>query len=152
MSKYIYLPDQTCFPLSNPYSVHSLVKHLLSAYSVPGARERTRASLCQTSILSLMASWFSLCHRITSVFLHIQLVGHLICSSFITYLTFVFWVQFHFYHFNPRLTWPTVNLLTWAFLPGLCTYNTHTTVKCASFRKNLILRLYQQLPAKVQNE
>lgn len=124
----------------------------MSAYSVSGAKERTRASLCQTSILNLMASWFSLCYQIISIFLHIQLVGHLICSSFITYLTFVFWVQFHLYHFNPRLTWPTVNLLTWAFLPAPCTYNTHTTVKHASFRKNLILRPYQQLPAKVQNE
>lgn len=37
------LPDPTCFPLNTPYSVHSLVRCLLSAYFVPGAREGTRA-------------------------------------------------------------------------------------------------------------
>lgn len=33
MNKSI-LPDQTCCPLNDPYSIHSLVKHLLSARSV----------------------------------------------------------------------------------------------------------------------
>lgn len=79
------LPDQTCFPLNSPYSVHSLFKHFLSAYSVPGARERARAGLCQTSILNLTASWFSLRHKTTSTFPHSPLVESLVCSGFITY-------------------------------------------------------------------
>lgn len=147
------LLDQTCFPLNHLCSVHSFIKHLLSAYSVlgtkSGARERQWAKLarawpCQPSILCLMAPGSPghtiSCHKTTPSFSHLKSVGSLIHCCLIKYLTFVLWKTFHLtiwsrchltYHKPPRLCIST---------QSRC--NIHTPLSSSSsLCKNLVCRL-----------